>query len=101
MNDALLVRRLERTRDIPPDGESLLRAEAAGFTPGPAGIVLQPFPKRRPLDQLQHQARRAADVGDPMDGADVGMVQRREDACLTIEPREAPWIRREDSAAGS
>ena len=51
--------------------------------------------ERLALDELEHQRRAAIHVLEAVDRADVGMIQRRQHARLTLEAREAFRIGRE------
>ena len=79
MNDALLVRRSKGLGDLPSDGQCVVdRQRPAGHAVG----------QRRPLDQLQHQGADIACGLEPVDGADVGMVERGQDLRLALESRQ-------------
>ncbi len=66
MHDPLGVRRLERLRDPPRDGDALRQRQRP---------VLQPLGKRRALDQFEDQGLGALHVLDAVDGCDVRMVE--------------------------
>ena len=55
--------------------------------------------ERRPFDQLQHQRAHTSGLFEAVDGADVRMVQRREDLRLALEARQAVGSRA--NASGS
>ena len=72
VDDAALVRRIERVRDLPRDRQRFVEPDALG--PLPFELLRQ----RLSLDQLQHQRMDVAFVLEPVDGADVRVIQRRE-----------------------
>jgi hypothetical protein len=51
--------------------------------------------ERRTFDQFEHQYPHATRFFEAVDGGDIGMIERREDLCLTLEAREAIRIERE------
>ena len=84
MNDALLVRRFERLRDLPRDRQRLVERNRASRDPS-ASVVA--------LDQLQDErVRSPSSFLEPVDAADVRMVQRREHLRFALEAREAIGI---------
>ena len=85
MDDAALVRRLEGRGDLYADGACFVgRQGAAGDTLG----------QRRTFDEFQHERfDRELGAGRPsllqsVDRRDVGMIQRRENHRLALEPGE-------------
>jgi hypothetical protein len=72
MRDALLMRGLEPVGDLPCDGKRFLQRNRP---------FLDSCRERRPFDQLHHQVVGAHVV----ERANVGMVQRTDDAGLTLE----------------
>ena len=87
MDDPLLVRGFERLRDLPRDGEGLVQRNRPA-----CDAVCQ----RRPLDELEDQRADLAAIGfiflKPVDAADVGVVQRREDLGFALEASEPLWV---------
>ena len=86
MDDALLVRRLERVADLPGDGQSLVDRHRP---------LRQPFGERLPFDELEHESFDAAGFYEPVDRADVRMVERREKLRLPLEPRQPLGVLRD------
>ena len=80
MDDALLVRRVERLGDLAGDGERLRDRQ---------GAALEAIGERRPFDQFEHQRGDAIRFFQPVDRADVRM----------IEGGERPRFAREAGAA--
>ena len=91
MDDAALVRRLERRRD-------LLARSAMRSSTG-IGAARDPLREVLALDQFHDETRDAA-FGDAVDLRDVGMVQRREHLRLAREARQPLRIAREQTRAG-
>ena len=79
MDDALLVRRLERVTDLPGDGQSLVDRHR----PDP-----EPFGERLPFDELEHESFDAVGFHEPVDRADVRMVERGQKLGFPLEPRQ-------------
>ena len=79
MNDALLVRCLERVRDLARDRQGLVHRQGPGR---------DPLGQRLALDELQHQRLEVADLLEPIDRRDVRVIQGREDLRLALEPRQ-------------
>ena len=77
MDDAALVRRLERLRDLLEDRERLARRH---------GTARQPLGQRLARHELHLEERRVADLLEAVQRGDVGMVERGEHACLALEP---------------
>ncbi len=79
MDDAALVRRLERFRDLAGDSEGLVDRQRSGSDPLGQG---------RTLDQLEHQRRRAAAQIESVDLPDVRVVQRGQRFGFPSKPRK-------------
>src|SRR5262245_39569792 len=79
MHDPFLVRGLEGQRDLPRDRERL------GYRQGTA---LEPLLERVAVHELEHERADAVSFLDAEDGADVGVVQRRQRSCFAIESRQ-------------
>ena len=80
MDDALVVRRLERVGDLPRDRHRLVERNR------PLSDAVR---ERRPLDQLQHQRLDTlAGFFEAVNRGDVRMVERGEHLRLAPEPRE-------------
>jgi hypothetical protein len=73
MDDALLVRGLERVGDLVGDRQRLVERHRT---------VVDAVGERRPLDQLHHEIVGA----DVVDVADVRMIQRRDGVDFTLTP---------------
>ena len=83
MNDAVLVRRVERIGNLARDREALGDRQRSTF---------QPIGKRRPVDQLENERRHAIGFLEAVDRANVGMIQRGEQARFARETRTALGI---------
>ena len=79
VDDAVLVRRLERLGNLPGDRQRLV--EGHGAARDPRAQILA-------LHQLHHQRPAARRVLDAVDLGDVRMVQRRERPRLALEPHQ-------------
>ena len=80
MDDALLVRRIERVGNLPGDGERVgVRDWAARNVVGEGGAI----------DEFQDEKRSGVALIEAEDLSDVGMVQRREQPRFTRKPRKA------------
>ena len=86
MDDALLVRRLERLPDLPGDRQSLVDRHRP---------LRQPFRERLPFDELEHESFDTAGFHEPVDRADVRMVERREKLGFPLEPRQPLGVLRD------
>ena len=86
MDDALLVRGLERLGDLSRDRESLRQRDRS------LGDAIR---QRRPVDQLHDQCMGRARVLKTVEVRDVRMVQRGEDLRFAAEAHEPIGIRRE------
>ena len=83
MNDALLVRRFQRFGDLTRDGQRLSQRNR----PECDSVC-----ERRPIDQLQHQRRRAVRLFEAIDSGDVRVTERGEHLRFALEPRQAVRI---------
>ena len=110
MDDALLVRRFERFRDLSSDRQRLIEREGPRG-PAPTGFLqdtvfrpCQPFRQRVAFHQLEDQrphgrlcwARRRIVLFKPVDAADVRMIEGGEQLRFAPEPGDAIGIARED-----
>ena len=86
MHDALLVRRLQRLRDLARDRERLVQRHRP---------ARDPLRQRLALDELEHQRTDAARLLDAVDVRDAVVVERCQDLGLSVEPRHPIGIRRE------
>jgi hypothetical protein len=80
MDDALLVRGLERLRDLARDRDRLVLRNRP---------LRDAIGQRRSFDQLEDQYRLAIELLETMDRGDVGMAERRDDLRFTREAGEA------------
>ncbi len=87
MNDPFLVGRLERRRNLTRDLECVGDGE---------GTLRQSVSQCRPLDQFQHQGTHVARVFEPVDGANIWVIERGEYVGLALEPRPPLRVFRED-----
>jgi hypothetical protein len=92
MHDATVVRRLERVDQLSGDGDDIGGRKAARC-PVRRGHACDAFGERLSLHQFQDEraqfpprAGGNAAFVDAVDGADVGMIQRRQQLCFTLEP---------------
>ena len=83
MDDTLLVRGFERVGDLAGDRERFLARNRPQH---------QTVRQRWALDQFEHQRWSSLRVFQPVDGADVRMIQRGEKLRLTTEPRDTIGI---------
>ena len=94
MDDALLVRGLERLGDLARDRERVVSGS------GPAA----PSPSRSasvsPSTSSSTSARIALVLLEPVDRGDVRVIERREQARLALEAREPVGIRASTCRAG-
>jgi hypothetical protein len=86
MHDALLVRRLQRLRDLARNGERLVEWN---------GNLRDAVGEGRGLDQLHHERRRPGRPLEAVDGRDVWMVQRRKHFGLALEARQPLRVARD------
>ena len=77
VNDALLVRRLQRVRDLAGDGQCLVRRQRSSS---------QPIGERRPLDQLHDDGQHVSGPLQAVDRADARVRERRQDARFLLQP---------------
>ena len=77
MDDSGIVRHIEGLGDLSGDRKRLLDGHRA---------FLKALCKRRAFDQLQHERTQAVAFLDPVDCPDVGVIERRQHARLTLEP---------------
>src|SRR3954468_10235297 len=80
MHDALLVRRLDRAGDLPPDAKRFGDRQRAAS---------QPISERWPLHELEDQRGSGRGLLETVDGRDVGVVQAGHDARLALQTRQA------------
>ena len=78
VNDAALVRVLERFRNLLRDGQRFFQRDRA--FPDPVG-------ERRPFNRFHHQCTYAAAVFEVVDGSDVSLVEGCENLRLTLKAR--------------
>src|SRR5262245_27613025 len=86
MDDAALMRRLERLGDLSARGHDLFDRH---------GAPLEAIGDRFSVDQFQHQRAYAARVFEAVDGSDILMIQRGEQLRLALKPGQALRILRE------
>ena len=79
MDDALLVRRLQRLGDLLRDQQCFVEWDRS--TRDPLREILA-------LDELHHEGLDAVAVFQSVDGRDVRMIQRGEDFGFALKPRE-------------
>ena len=89
MHDAAFVRRFQRVGELPRNREGLADWQPSRW------LMAEPLFKRLALDELEDQRVNAFAVLEPVDGADVRMIQRREQPGLALESRAPFGIRRE------
>ena len=96
MNDALVVRRLERLGQLPRDRQRVdLRRRCATSGAAVRAALGDDRRQRRTLDELHDQREAAAGLLDAVDLRDVRMVQRREDLGFALEAGQPFRIGRE------
>jgi hypothetical protein len=109
MDDATLVRRLERLGDLTRNVEGFLKRQARGrletgsrglrathgatrrraLSPRPGAVSLRDqLGERRPLDQLHDEGHGAAGLLEPVDLGDVRVIERREHPGFAFEAGE-------------
>jgi hypothetical protein len=79
MDDAMLVRRFERCKNLPRHRQRLVERNRA---------LRDAIGKRRPFDELQHERLHGAGLLEAVDGTDIRMIERRENLGLALEPCE-------------
>src|SRR6185503_16443780 len=87
MDDATLVRRIERLGNLTRDLDRLIDRQRA--------LGEQPIGERAALDELEDERTQAVALFDAVDGGDPGMIQGGEDPGFTIEARQAFRVARE------
>ena len=92
MNDVLLMGRIDRIGNLSGYAERLGHRQWA---------VLQPLRKRWPFDELQNQRAQFRRLFQSVNGADVRMVERRQQACFSGEAGAALGIRPGTAAEAS
>ncbi len=85
MDDALLMCRFEGSGDLLGDGQ--------GFVDGDRPL-LDAIRQRRPFDQFEDQRLDTLSLLQPVDTADVRVVQRGEDFGFPLEAGQAVRVRR-------
>jgi hypothetical protein len=80
MDDAFVVRGLEGLGDLSSDEQGLVHRQRS---------ELQARGEIVAVDELQHEKRLAFRLLEAVDGADVGVVERRQQLRLAAEPRQA------------
>jgi hypothetical protein len=86
VDDALLVRGVERVGDLPRKRERFAQQDGAGC---------EPIGECRAMDQLQDERPARTGVFDPVDRGDVWMIQGRQHARLPVEARDTLGIGQE------
>jgi len=86
MDDALLVRRFERLRDLLRDGQRLVNRDR------PARNALRQI---LALDELHHDRAHTATLFEAVDVRDVRVIDGRQRLRFAIEPREPVGVARE------
>src|SRR4029450_6991238 len=79
MNNASVVRGLERVRELPRECQGLVRRQR----PGPQAIT-----ERRSFDELQHEEPQVFELLDTMNRRDTRMIGGREDPRFPFETCE-------------
>ena len=79
MDDSLLVRRLEADRDLSRDRNGFIE----WHWPGRDAVR-----HRRPLDQLEHERAETALGFEAVNGRDVRVIERGQDLCFPLKPRQ-------------
>ena len=83
MDDARAMRRVERARDLHRNPQRLVERQRA---------FRQTIGERLAFDQFQHQRVDAVALFDPVDRADMRMVERREHPRFALETGQAIGI---------
>ena len=83
MDDAGLVRGLERLGDLPRDVERFADFDRTALRP-----LRDELGEGLPFDQLHHDGSCVPGPLDAVDLRDVGMVEGRERFCLPLESRQ-------------
>ena len=79
MNDALLMRRFEGFGDLFGDGQRFVDGD---------GTLLDAIGECRSVDEFEHERAGVVALLDAVNLRDVGMVERRQDVCFTLETCE-------------
>jgi hypothetical protein len=80
VDDAFRVRGVERIRNLNRQPKQNVGLD------GPAGNAML---QRQPVEKLHHKKGMAILLPDLMNGADIGMVERRSRLRLTLKPRQS------------
>ena len=86
MNDALLVRRIQRLGDLPGNLQRLSQRKRP---------LRNQIGERRAVDELQDEPVRGAGILEAIDMTDVRVIERREHLSFALEAREPIGIARE------
>ena len=86
MNDSFLMCGFQRVGNLPRDDDGVVLKEATG--------ACNQLRQRLTLDQFEDQEADAVGVLNPVDGANVRMIQRRQHPRLALEAREPIGIGR-------
>ena len=86
VDDALLVGRFERLRDLPRDRRRFVDRNRS---------VFEPIGERRSVDELEHEGLHVVRLFEAVNRGDVRMVERREQLRFTLEAGEAIGIENE------
>ncbi len=86
MDDALLVRGLERLDDLPRNRQRLVERQRT---------LRDTVGQRRPLDELHHERARAATLFEAVDLRDVRVIERGQELRFALETREPIRVARE------
>jgi len=96
MDDALVVRGVERVDDLPRDGECVGDGNRAAGPPAQAGHYIctacQALRQGLPVDELEDEEAPALGFFEAVDGGDVRVVERGEHLRLALEPGEPVGI---------
>ncbi len=87
MDDALRVRRFERFGNLPRDRQRLVERNRT---------AVDAIGERWSLDHLEHERRRMIGRLEPVDGRNIGMVERRQKIRFACEARQALRIAGEE-----
>jgi hypothetical protein len=83
MHDAILVRGLQRRRDLPADAQRFLGGQR------PAA---EPLFERLAIDELHRDVERAVVLVETVDRGDIGVAQRREQLRFALQARESVGV---------
>jgi hypothetical protein len=87
VDNSFLVSRVERIGDLTGNRYCLAHGQRA---------CSETLRQRATLDELEDESMNFFTLLEPVDGADVRMIQRRQNPCLALEPRATIGVRRED-----